>query len=291
MLIRVHPWPVVSSHLIPAGPALAVLDDLCPLLEVIESDIYSPFEVPARARLAGRDEQDWPVLAVALCLECPVWTENTDFFGIRIPTWTTRHVEIVRYFRGIDAALPDLSREAAPSFLRRLVDPVYASARFVGFESEANFSGSPTRPTGSARSFSSSAFPGINNPGAAQALARVARTASLDFLAARLHTPDQERLRVFAAATQLERPEVLVPVAFRSTRLRFHPSLQAPQVGKRNPALVYAFKKVLPQAARKIRESDLRQLRLSRKRRESVPVRLLPFSKALAPSETFGRRS
>ena len=92
--VREHLPAILERRAIPADPALAVLDGLCRLLEVIESDIYSPFEIPARARLAGRDEQDWPVLAVALCLKCPVWTEDTDFFGIGIPTWTTGHVEI-----------------------------------------------------------------------------------------------------------------------------------------------------------------------------------------------------
>ena len=41
-----------------------------------------------------RDPADWPALALALQLECAIWTEDQDFFGTGIPTWTTVTVEI-----------------------------------------------------------------------------------------------------------------------------------------------------------------------------------------------------
>jgi hypothetical protein len=31
-----------------------------------------------------------------LVIECPVWTEDRDFFGTGVPTWTTDRIE--RYF-------------------------------------------------------------------------------------------------------------------------------------------------------------------------------------------------
>ncbi|WP_402468401.1 PIN domain-containing protein [Isoptericola aurantiacus] len=37
----------------------------------------------ALARIEKRDTDDWPFLAVALLLDCPVWTEDNDFFGSR----------------------------------------------------------------------------------------------------------------------------------------------------------------------------------------------------------------
>ena len=114
---------------------------------------------------------------------------------------------------------------------------------------------------------------------------------SLDFSTVSLHALEQERLRVLAATTQFERTEFLVPIPGRSKRLRLHPGLQSLNVGKRNLALVDPLEKVLPQAAGKIRESDLRQLSLFQKRRESNPVPLAPFSKAPSPEETCGRRS
>jgi predicted nucleic acid-binding protein len=45
--------------------------------------------------LAGRDLDDWPVLASALPLNCPIWTEDTDFFGAGVETWTTGNVELL----------------------------------------------------------------------------------------------------------------------------------------------------------------------------------------------------
>ena len=52
------------------------------------------FEDEARERLRGRDEEDWPVLATALGLACPLWSEDADFFGTGIAVWTTNRVEI-----------------------------------------------------------------------------------------------------------------------------------------------------------------------------------------------------
>jgi predicted nucleic acid-binding protein len=48
---------------------------------------------PASA-FARRDEDDWPILASALALGCPIWTEDTDFFGCGVATWTTDRVEL-----------------------------------------------------------------------------------------------------------------------------------------------------------------------------------------------------
>jgi predicted nucleic acid-binding protein len=51
-------------------------------------------EADACARIARRDERDWPALAAALLLDCPIWTEDQDFFGTGVSTWTTATVEI-----------------------------------------------------------------------------------------------------------------------------------------------------------------------------------------------------
>ena len=58
-------------------------------------EIYGRFETAARQRLQKRDEDDWPVLATALALECPIWTEDADFFGAGVATWTTNRVELL----------------------------------------------------------------------------------------------------------------------------------------------------------------------------------------------------
>lgn len=61
---------------------------------VVDPSFYSAFEDQARACIARRDPNDWPVIATALLLNSPIWTEDRDFFGCGIATWTTDRVEI-----------------------------------------------------------------------------------------------------------------------------------------------------------------------------------------------------
>ncbi len=72
----------------------ASLEYLRHIIEPVDREVYGLFENEARQRLRGRDENDWPVLATALGLACAVWTEDADFFGTGIATWTTNRVEI-----------------------------------------------------------------------------------------------------------------------------------------------------------------------------------------------------
>ena len=60
----------------------------------IGSDVYGEFETEARRRLAARDPEDWPILASPLALGCPIWTEDTDFFGCGVAMWTSDRVLI-----------------------------------------------------------------------------------------------------------------------------------------------------------------------------------------------------
>jgi len=75
--------------------AIAVLDDMLVLIACIDAEIYGKYETSARERLKRRDEEDWPVLATALALECPIWTEDADFFGAGVATWTTDRIELL----------------------------------------------------------------------------------------------------------------------------------------------------------------------------------------------------
>ena len=52
----------------------------------------------ALRRIGDRDSDDWPIVATALALNCSIWTEDKDFFGIGIAIWKSDHVEI--YLRG-----------------------------------------------------------------------------------------------------------------------------------------------------------------------------------------------
>ncbi len=77
---------------IPVESALSVLDTLSRIVQIVESEWLDVFEAQARRRLKMRDEQDWPILAAALALDCSIWTEDADFFGVGIATWTTANV-------------------------------------------------------------------------------------------------------------------------------------------------------------------------------------------------------
>ena len=63
------------------------------LVQVVDAETYSRHEAIARKLIGQRDVDDWPVLACALALGCPIWTEDTDFFGCGVATWTTDRVE------------------------------------------------------------------------------------------------------------------------------------------------------------------------------------------------------
>ena len=74
--------------------ALAFLRSLGHIVELVGCEVYGQFEVEARERLDKRDPDDWPILASALALGCPIWTEDTDFFGCGVATWTTDRVQL-----------------------------------------------------------------------------------------------------------------------------------------------------------------------------------------------------
>lgn len=63
-------------------------------IQLVGDDELETMAVEARERIARRDERDWPALAAALLLQCPIWTEDQDFFGTGVPTWTTVTVHL-----------------------------------------------------------------------------------------------------------------------------------------------------------------------------------------------------
>ena len=74
--------------------ALSLLRCLRTLMVPIGNDVYGEFATEARQRLAARDPEDWPILASALALGCPIWTEDTDFFGCGVAIWTSDRVSM-----------------------------------------------------------------------------------------------------------------------------------------------------------------------------------------------------
>lgn len=77
-----------------ATAALVLLDRLEDVVQSIEAELYDGLQQQALQRIATRDADDWPVLACAMKIGCPVWTEDTDFFGTGVATWTTDRIAL-----------------------------------------------------------------------------------------------------------------------------------------------------------------------------------------------------
>jgi predicted nucleic acid-binding protein len=74
--------------------ARETLDALLTGIQIVENAALAELEDDARRRIAARDPDDWPVIALAIAISAPVWTEDPDFFGAGVATWTTTNVEI-----------------------------------------------------------------------------------------------------------------------------------------------------------------------------------------------------
>lgn len=85
---------LLEKRAVRGDAAMSVLDSLHAVVQSIEFEFYSGIQQQALQRIAIRDAGDWPVLACAMTLGCPVWTEDADFFGTGIATWTTDRVEL-----------------------------------------------------------------------------------------------------------------------------------------------------------------------------------------------------
>jgi predicted nucleic acid-binding protein len=79
---------------LPPSPALEVLSALTRLVASVDDSVYRAYSTQAKQRIRARDIDDWPIVATALALGCPIWTEDMDFFGAGIPTWTTDRVHL-----------------------------------------------------------------------------------------------------------------------------------------------------------------------------------------------------
>jgi predicted nucleic acid-binding protein len=71
-----------------------VLDELAHLIRTVDHDLYEQHESSARERMRSRDVADWPIVAISMLLDCAIWTEDQDYFGSGIATWTTNNVEL-----------------------------------------------------------------------------------------------------------------------------------------------------------------------------------------------------
>lgn len=75
-------------------PAMLVLDALERIVHSMDMEVYGGLRAQALRRIEMRDVDDWPVLACAMVLDCPIWTEDADFFGTGVATWTTDRIAL-----------------------------------------------------------------------------------------------------------------------------------------------------------------------------------------------------
>lgn len=83
---------ILGERGIDPAPAIALLKEIVRYLQVLEDEWLQDFDEVAKKRMQSRDPDDWPVLAAALALDCPVWTQDADFFGVGVTTWSTQHI-------------------------------------------------------------------------------------------------------------------------------------------------------------------------------------------------------
>ena len=74
--------------------ALLVLGHIASIVQSIDAELYEGMRQQALQRIAVRDADDWLVLACAMTLGCPVWTEDADFFGSGVATWTSDRIAL-----------------------------------------------------------------------------------------------------------------------------------------------------------------------------------------------------
>src|ERR1700735_5026367 len=76
---REHLPQILERRHVPLAPALALLELVAALVQTLEVEAYSRFESIARERIGRRDQDDGPILASALAVDCPRWTEDPRF--------------------------------------------------------------------------------------------------------------------------------------------------------------------------------------------------------------------
>jgi len=60
--------------------------------EIIDSENYDYLHAEAHMRLREGGKSDWPGLALAMALECAIWSEDVDYFGTGVAVWSSSNV-------------------------------------------------------------------------------------------------------------------------------------------------------------------------------------------------------
>jgi predicted nucleic acid-binding protein len=85
---------ICKKRRIDSSVPLSILKGVGKLVLPVDRSLYEDLKHEARERIRRRDPDDWPVVAVALLLGFPIWTEDPDFFGTGVATWTTATIEL-----------------------------------------------------------------------------------------------------------------------------------------------------------------------------------------------------
>jgi predicted nucleic acid-binding protein len=76
--------------------AAQLLEDVWAVLTaaitVVPRDAYADWLAEARRRVP-RDPNDAPTVALALALDCGIWTNDRDFFGCGLPVWVSETLQ------------------------------------------------------------------------------------------------------------------------------------------------------------------------------------------------------
>jgi predicted nucleic acid-binding protein len=68
---------------------LTLIETMVTLLDPIH---YEHEEGHARDRLTSHGQNDWPVLAAAIALDAPVWSNDKHLWGVGVAVWLTRNI-------------------------------------------------------------------------------------------------------------------------------------------------------------------------------------------------------
>lgn len=84
LIIRQGRLPVDQARMLHTAAA----ETMESRVELLSATTYAHLEPLARRRIP-RDPNDWPTVAAAIALDAPIWTNDYDFFGCGVATWTT----------------------------------------------------------------------------------------------------------------------------------------------------------------------------------------------------------
>lgn len=87
---------LAERRMLPPASAAQILEEAVAAITagvtVVPPEVYSPRLGEARERIP-QDPRDAPTVALALVLDCAIWTADRDFFGCGVPVWTTETLQ------------------------------------------------------------------------------------------------------------------------------------------------------------------------------------------------------